>query len=265
MVTTQAPSRDAILARLDRVTDPELDRSIVELEYIDALDIEDSTDAGGAHVGVDLLLPTAWCSPAFAWMMGVDAREAVESLPSVDRATIRFLDHMHATELDPGVNGDLSFADAFPDAEDEVAAVRAVLDDKARMARQFDAIEALVDAGLTGEQVATLTVGELVFDEVGEDDRVAIYLADESFAVSVPAEPLRRYLEKARAVDVVTDDDDRLFRTPEGDAFDPPDFELVRQRSRLARVNMSGQGGVCDALGEQRRAAHAGRGRGEAD
>ena len=46
-----------------RVTDPELDESIVELDYVDQIDIGDD------DVTVHFTLPTAWCSPAFAWMI----------------------------------------------------------------------------------------------------------------------------------------------------------------------------------------------------
>lgn len=44
--------------RLDRVQDPELDRSIVELQYIEQFDIVDNS------VTVSFVLLTAWCSPA---------------------------------------------------------------------------------------------------------------------------------------------------------------------------------------------------------
>ena len=39
----------------------------------------DTIDDG--DVTVEFTLPTAWCSPAFAWMMATDARDEVDSLP----------------------------------------------------------------------------------------------------------------------------------------------------------------------------------------
>jgi hypothetical protein len=39
----------------------------------------DTIDDG--DVTVEFTLPTAWCSPAFAWMMATDARGEVDSLP----------------------------------------------------------------------------------------------------------------------------------------------------------------------------------------
>ncbi|WP_226004859.1 iron-sulfur cluster assembly protein [Natrinema salinisoli] len=248
-----APDRAAVRDRLDRVTDPELDRSIVELEYIDGIEID------GSRVAVDLTLPTAWCSPAFAWMMAVDARDEVESLPAVENARITLHDHMHETEINRGVNEGLSFAEAFPDADGDVAAVRAELDEKACVARQYDAVEALLNAGLDAEVIVDLRLRDLEMDD--STNTVDVYVDDHSFAVTAPNDPIERYLEKARETDLVSEPDDPLFRTPEGDPIDAESFDLVHHRGRLAQVNMSSQGGICDGL----RAAREGRLEGTAD
>jgi len=236
----------AVRERLDRVTDPELDTSIVELEYIDEIRID------GDEVRVAFTLPTAWCSPAFAWMMATDARDEVEALPGVARATVDLREHMHEAEINRGVNERLSFGEAFPDADGSVAPVRAELDEKARIARQHDATGALLDAGLDGDQIVELTRSALDIDADGDHARV--WLRDGGLAVTVDAEPLARYLEKAAATGLLDDDHDELFRTPEGEPVAPEQFETVRHRTRLAGVNMSGQGSVCDALHESRRA-----------
>lgn len=233
----------AVRDRLDRVTDPELDESIVALDYIDDI----AVDAGA--VTVDFTLPTAWCSPAFAWMMATDARDEVESLPGVTRATIRLHDHMHETGINEGVNARKSFGETFPDAEGGVAEVRATLDAKARFARQYDAINALLDAGLDYEQVVSLDPVALALD----DDPATVYIRDRTVAVTVSRDPLTDYLEKARAVDLL-DDGGPLFRTPDGDPIPVERAEQVHKRARLASVNMTGQGSVCDALNEARRA-----------
>lgn len=241
--TTDGPTPSAVRDRLDRVTDPELDTSIVELDYVDAVEVD------GEQVTVRFTLPTAWCSPAFAWMMATDAREEVESLPGVARARIVLREHMHGEEITGGVNAGRSFAETFPDADGDVAEIRATLDDKARLARQHDAVGALLDAGLDPGQVVGLTRADLDLD----DDPAAVYLADRSLAVTVPRAPLASYLEKAAATGLVTGPDDRLFRTPDGDPIPPDRFELVRRRTRLAQVNMSGQAGICEGLNEARR------------
>lgn len=237
-----SPSTDAVRERLDRVTDPELDESIVALEYIDDIAIE------GPRVSVTFTLPTAWCSPAFAWMMATDAREEVEALPGVSRARIRLREHMHEAEITEGVNDGLGFGEVFPDADGGVSEVRATLDAKARLARQYDAVEALLAAGLKPTQVATLQFTELRLDEPA-----AVLVRDRTVGVPVPAGPVESYLEKARETGLARDDHPELFRTPECDPIPPDRFDVVHKRCRLATVNMGGQGSVCDALNDARR------------
>ncbi len=240
-----APTRERVREALDDVTDPELDRSIVELEYVDAIEIDDE------RVTVAFTLPTAWCSPAFAWMMAVDARDGIEALPGVTEARVILREHMHDEEINRGVNERLSFEEAFPDADGGVDAVRAELDEKARIARQYDAVEELLEAGLEPAQIAALRVADVEpADETG--DVAAVYLRDRALTVTVPMEPIESYLEKAEATGVVSTPDDALFRTPEGEPIDPESFDLVHRRGRLATVNMSGQGGICDGLREAR-------------
>ncbi|QLG63634.1 iron-sulfur cluster assembly protein [Halorarum salinum] len=252
--------------RLRRVTDPELDESIVDLGYLDEVAVD------GGRVAVSFTLPTAWCSPAFAWMMATDVRDELDALRDVRDVRVNLRDHVHADEITTGVNDRRSFAETFPDAEDGVSAVRAKLDDKARLARQHEAVGALLEAGLSREQIVSLTpadldgVGRPAADVAGapdrspdgdrespDDDLACLALRDGAVHVAVEAGPLVRYLEKARETGFLADVDDPLFGTPDGEALTAERFDDVRARTRLASVNMSGQGGVCDALNEARR------------
>jgi hypothetical protein len=183
-------------------------------------------------------------------MMATDARDEVEALPGVATATVELREHMHEDEINRGVNERLPFGEAFPDADGGVEPVRAELDEKARIARQHGATGALLDAGLDDEQVVALTRDDVEF----EGDRARVWCRDGALAVTADADPLERYLDKARATGLLDDDHPELFRTPEGEPIAPEAFETVRHRTRLAGVNMSGQGSVCDALHESRRA-----------
>jgi len=238
------PDRAAVRERLDEVRDPELDRSIVDLQYIDTIDID------GSDVRVRLRLPTAWCSPAFAWLMATDARDAVREAPGVDDVTVRLDDHMHAGEINHGVDENLSFDEAFDDADDDIEAVKRKLDHKARMRRQFRAMTALLDAGLSPEQAAALSLSDVDVDE--RLGRATVSLS--GLVVVLDAEPVTEYVEKARETGVVTGPDDRLFATADGDpiAPDPEEFERVRREARLAKQNMEGQGAICAGLHEAR-------------
>jgi metal-sulfur cluster biosynthetic enzyme len=234
--------RATVTERLDRVDDPELDESIVALDYVRDLTID------GSSVRVELVLPTAWCSPAFAWMMATGARDEVEDLPGIEECTVRLTDHMHEAEINRGVNEGLSFAEAFPDAEDGIEEVRRTLDEKARMGRQHRAVEILREAGIEPEQIVSLRQSDVSLD----DEQALVSLADGGLVVPVPAEPMTEYLQKAKAVGLVTDPADRLFATSEGDPIPPTEFEAVQRRARLAKTNANGQGSVCAALNEAR-------------
>lgn len=239
--------RREIEERLDRVHDPELDRSIVELQYVTAIGID------GRHVTVEFVLPTAWCSPAFAWLMATGIRDEVADLSAVEDVTVTLVDHMHGEQINRGVNAQLAFQTVFDDAEDDVEDVRRTLDHKARLSRQYEAIVELLEAGLTPEQIVTLTPRDLELRE----EQASIYLRDGAIGVMVSADPIAAYLDKAREVGTVTRSDDRLFSDSDGESIDPSDFESVRRRSRLANSNMSGQAAICGRLHEARNGVDA--------
>lgn len=226
----------AVRDRLDRVEDPELARSIVELDYIDAIEVD------GDRVEVRFTLPTAWCSPAFAWMMATDARDEVEALGWVNKAWIELCDHMHGEEITTGVNARDGFGETFPDADGDVAAVRAAIADKARVARQREAVQALLDAGVDPEQVVALDRSDV---EIVDDEA---HVDLDGLSIVVDAAPVADYLDRVTTSGHVTAADDTLFLTPEGDPIAADRLDVVQKRSRLATVNMGGQGAVCDAL-----------------
>lgn len=245
--------RATIRAQLDNVYDPELDRSIVELEYIDDIRV----DSG--RVVVEFVLPTAWCSPAFAWMMATGIRDEISALPTVEDVHVELLDHMHDDQINRGVNEECAFHEAFEDADADLETVRRKLDHKARLVRQHDAVEHLLDAGLTPEQIVGLTSGDLATvdgrNDLDDADRIVVYLRDSTVGVPVSAALIRQHLEKAREVGLVTDEDDPLFANTDGEPVDSTEFDSVHRETRLARTNMSGQAGICLQLHEARNGA----------
>lgn len=238
------PDRDAIRERLRSVDDPELDRSIVELDYLEEIVVDD------AAVRVAFALPTAWCSPAFAWMMATGIRDEVGALPGVASVTVQLREHMHAAEITEGVNDHAPFQEAFPDADAGVDEVRRSLDEKARLARQHAAVEELLAAGVEPEQIVDLTLDQL--DRDPETGRTAVSLRGGAVFAVIDDEPLADYLEKARDTDLVTAADDRLFADPDGEPIESSAFDVVHSRARAAAVNVDGQGSVCAALHESR-------------
>lgn len=64
-------------AALATVMDPELDEPITDLGFVTERVVT------GGDVLVRLRLPTAFCSPSFAYLMASDAEDAIASLPGV--------------------------------------------------------------------------------------------------------------------------------------------------------------------------------------
>jgi len=234
------PDIDRICDRLDNVDDPELGRSVTDLSYVDEINVN------GYDVALKFQLPTAWCSPAFAWMMATGMRDEVEALPSVREVTVTLVDHMHAENINRGVNQRLDFEETFFDANDDLVEVRDQLLKKKRLADQYELIKALQEAGLDSEQITGLGADD--FKYIG--DQVATYLAKGSFAVAIEAELFNSYLESAAEVDLRVDE--HLFVSPEGQPLDVDEFETVYRRGRLAKNNMEGQATICTHLHEVR-------------
>lgn len=235
MSTETQTTTDAVRTALDRVYDPELDRSLIELDFVRDIQISDRV------VTVSLRLPTGLCSPSFAWMMASDARDTVEELPGVDDATIKLCDHIHEEEITNGIDEGLSFEDVFEDAEDDLTELRRMFDHKARLSRQHEAMTTLLDEGVTpGELV------EILHSNVRLGEQATITVGRRR--VTVQAEMIESYLEKVDALGIDQTDNAPLFVTPDEESIPPDEFESVLKRTRLSNVNMDGQAHQCSLL-----------------
>src|SRR5260370_26078446 len=117
--TCAGPDEAAVYAALDRVIDPELDESLLKLEFIDGVRIE------GDCVTVGLRLPTFWCAPNFAYMMARDTRDRLLEVPGVRRARVTLKDHFASDEITAGFTKGRPFEEVFPcDAEANLAVMR---------------------------------------------------------------------------------------------------------------------------------------------
>ncbi len=67
--------REEVWSALDVVTDPEIDESVVSLDFVTELKIDSSN-----RVEIEFRLPTYWCAPNFAFLMASDMRDAVTAL-----------------------------------------------------------------------------------------------------------------------------------------------------------------------------------------
>jgi len=142
----------ALVDALRHVIDPELDESIVELGFVDQVNVR------GDAVDVILRLPTFWCAPNFAYLMAYDARQAVLAVPGVRSVQIRLRDNAYSDEISVGVSCGKSFADTFEgQTEDEdLEALRRVFWRKAFGMRQEQLVRFLQDVGLSAAEIVNL-------------------------------------------------------------------------------------------------------------
>lgn len=132
--TGSSPDEDrraAVMAALDTVLDPELDEPVTKMGFIESLTLN------GRAAEIVFRLPTFWCSANFAFLMASDMRCAVESLPCVDVATVRLVDHFASRKINRGVAAGLGFAAVFSgEAETDLEEIRRVFRERAFLGRQ---------------------------------------------------------------------------------------------------------------------------------
>jgi len=98
-------AREALLAALETVRDPELDEPITSLGFVTSCTVSADGDAT-----VRLRLPTYFCAPNFAFLMVADAYDAVSALPGVRRAEVVLEDHFASDAINGGVAAQAGFA-----------------------------------------------------------------------------------------------------------------------------------------------------------
>src|SRR5438067_705235 len=152
--TAEVVSEQAVVAALHRVSDPELDESLVELGFLDSVHIE------GGRVDVVLRLPTFWCAPNFAYLMAYDAREQALQVPGVRQVRVVLKDHMYSDEISTGVSAHQGFDEVFPGQADgeDLSQLRALFQAKAFGMRQEQLVRFLPESGLTAAEVVGLLV-----------------------------------------------------------------------------------------------------------
>lgn len=151
-------SQAAVMAALRRVNDPELDESLVDLGFLDDVQVR------GDRVEVVLRLPTFWCAPNFAYLMADDARRAILRDSGAREVRVRLKDHMYSDEISAGVSAGAPFASIFADQADgdDLTELRLLFARKAFGMRQEQLVRFLLAEGLSSEDIASLHVGDVL-------------------------------------------------------------------------------------------------------
>jgi metal-sulfur cluster biosynthetic enzyme len=219
-VVSTGVSRAAIETALSTVRDPELDESITSLDFVASV-----TVAGG-DVTVELRLPTYFCAPNFAYLMVADAYDAVLTVPGVDRALVRLIEHFASEEINAGVAAGRGFAGSFPGlADDELAELRVTFRRKAHRAGQERCASGLVRAGWTVRELAAATLGD------------------------VPAGPDRDRLRRRRLeLELPAGDDAPLLVDDAGEPVAELDLPAQLRFARTTRISIDGNAALCRGL-----------------
>ena len=90
--------RVQIFDKLSKIVDPEINTSIVELELIDEVDINDS------NVKVDLHLTSPFCPAVFGFKICQDIHDNLLTVEGVDDVKVNVSNHFMAEQINNQVN-----------------------------------------------------------------------------------------------------------------------------------------------------------------
>ena len=148
---------DEVLARLARVSDPELDEPVTELGFVTGV-----TVSPAGHVTVGFRLPTYWCAANFAFLMADDMRSEILALPWVSGVVVELGEHMYADTINSAMRTGQSFQEAFAEeADGDLEAVRRTFALKAFQRRQLVLLEHLASLGFEPPALLSLTIAGL--------------------------------------------------------------------------------------------------------
>ncbi|MET9225501.1 iron-sulfur cluster assembly protein [Lentzea sp. NPDC003310] len=95
----------AVHEALDEVMDPELDEPITTLGFVRSVVLD------GDVLTVHLRLPTAFCSPNFAYLMASDAKDALRGL--AEHVVVVLDDHHDSDVINRGIAADSGFVGTY--------------------------------------------------------------------------------------------------------------------------------------------------------
>jgi metal-sulfur cluster biosynthetic enzyme len=223
--------REAVLSRLERVLDPELDESVLSLGFVESVTGDES-----GNVEVCLRLPTYWCAANFSYLMASDVRRELTLVDGVQSVTVRLGEHFAGGEVEEGSMLGKSFGEAFPKGgPDTLEETRQIFLRKGYLGRQQRLLQSLRRAGMSFEKIAALRVGD-------------------AKTLPVEARLVERYLERRGEIGLECLADAPLVVNLQGETIPPGELETYYVRARTTRLAMEASGALCSAMLESRNA-----------
>jgi metal-sulfur cluster biosynthetic enzyme len=229
----------AILDRLARVLDPELDESILDLGFVRSLELR------SGHASVALRLPTSWCAVNFAYLMAEDLRRALLAVEGIRQVTVRLGDHCAAAEIEVAVNAGRPFAEAFPgEGAGSLAELRLTFLRKGFLGRQQHLLRELRDAGFSSAAICALRLGQVLV----RNDTILIRQSDCAPVEGGSAQIMERYLERRAELGLDCSLSAPLIVDLEGEMLSADQLLAHYETARTIRVGMEANGSFCRAL-----------------
>lgn len=224
----QAQERQAqVWACLQGVMDPELDESVVDLNFIARADVDSMN-----RVHIAFRLPTYWCAANFSFLMADDMRRAVSALDWVEGVSVVLGEHMYADKINEGLAKGLSFQETFgAEADGSLDELRQTFLVKAFQRRQVALLNHLAFMGHRPETILTLTLEELGYLPVDHDGEKLV----------------QSYLER-RSVVGPAEADALAFVDAAGARIKADGFATYLSRLRRVGVNAEFNGALCRGL-----------------
>jgi metal-sulfur cluster biosynthetic enzyme len=214
-------NREQVMDALSGVRDPELDVPITDLDFISTLEVENGA------VSVRLRLPTYFCAANFAYLMVADAKDAILSVPGIERASVILDDHYASGEINVGVNDEHGFDGAFPDETEspDLEELRMIFRRKSFVSRQEQLCRELIAEGNTPSDLAWMTLDEVMTSDAFE-----------------------KYIERRAGLGLDVSGSAPLVVDPEGKRI-PEDAVVQHLRfARTVRVSIEGNAELCRGL-----------------
>lgn len=237
--------KEAILKRLDRVLDPELDQSVLKLGFIESIEAENG------HLTIKTQLPTSWCSPNFAYMMAEDIRQALLAVDSVQEVTVRMKDNVVSAAIEAGVNSGKTFDEAFAgEAFEGLEDLRGLFLRKGYVKRQEILLRRLRDAGLPFAAICALRIQDVSYQE-----GVSLLTSQNGLVIRIePDTIVRDYLERRAQIKLDFRPEAALFVDLSGKAVSAEELEKYLIYARTVRVSLEANGALCSALLDAKKA-----------
>lgn len=210
-----------VLAALDTVMDPELAEPITDLGFVRSVAIDDE------GVTAHLRLPTAFCSPNFAYLMCSDAVDALRLVSGIGVVRVVLDDHHDSDKINAGLAASAGYVGTFGvEAEESLDELRLTFQRKAHTA----AVERCVEDRLKNSGLAVADVYRLQLR-------------------NLPGGPFKEALLRRRVdIGLGIGPDEPVFVDEHGVPVPPDQVPLRLRFAKSVRISIEGNSHFCRGL-----------------